>query len=168
MLVLTRKHNHSYYRYICWHNERKGDKWQLPNTTQSVSTLSKLSYVFMYLPNPSRRALYDPRSFFKLTDFHTKVKEPSLLYTLRKEGGRENNLIHNFPNALWEMRIRSSQVWTRITWSISFESNHLQHERACACAHTCTHTHTHTHTYIYIYIYTGVFCIKQTTNKILL
>ena len=91
-----------------------------------------------YLPNPSARAGYDTRSFFKrsLTGLNsefsfswtsclTKAEEPSLSYYLHIAGGRIIGFIP-FPRVLvlCEMQSVSSRIWTRVDVSISYDDNH--------------------------------------------
>ena len=92
---------------------------------------------YSYLPNPSARAGYDPRSVFKRslaglnsefsfswTSCLTKAEEPSLSYYLPIAGGRTTGFIP-FPRvlALCEMQSVLSRIWTRVTVSISYDDN---------------------------------------------
>ena len=62
---------------------------------------------------------------FSQTYWHTKVKEPSLLYYLPIAEGR----IFGFMPFLrilmvYEMQLASSMIWTHFTMSISYDDNH--------------------------------------------
>ena len=99
--------------------------------------LNNLQWLIIFT-NPSARAGYDTRSFFKrsLTGFNsefsfskticlTKAEELSLFYYLPLAGGRIIGFIP-FPRVLvlWEMQSVSSRVRTRIAVSISYDDNH--------------------------------------------
>ena len=95
-------------------------------------------FVVIYIfTNPSARAEYDTRSFFKrsLTGLNselsfsstsclTKAEEPSLPYYLPIAGGRIIGFIP-FPRVLvlCEMQPVSSRIWTRVAASISYDDN---------------------------------------------
>ena len=97
------------------------------------------TFLYPYLSiftNPSARAEYDTRSFFKrssiglnsefsLTSCLTKAEEPSLHYYLPIAGGRIIGFIP-FPRVLvqCEMQSVSSRIWTRVAVSIIYDDNH--------------------------------------------
>ena len=105
---------------------------------QKVRPLFSSSNIFIIFTNPSARAGYDTRSFFKrsltglnsefsfsYTSCLTKAEEISLSYYLPIAGGRIIGFIP-FPRVLvlCELQSVSSWIWTRVAMSISYDDNH--------------------------------------------
>ena len=101
--------------------------------------------IVIIFTNPSARAVYDTRSFFKLsltglnseysfslTSCLSKAEEPSLSYYLLIAGGRIIGFIP-FPRVLvlCEMQSVSSRIWTCVTVSISYDGNHYTTGKYC-------------------------------------
>ena len=101
--------------------------------------ISLYKYSKNIFTNPSARAGYDTRSFFKrsltglnsefsfsLTSCLTKAEEPSLPNYLPIAGGRIVGFIPFLRVfVLCEMQSVSSRIWTRVAVSISFDDNCL-------------------------------------------
>ena len=96
-------------------------------------------YIYIYSLNTSAQAWCDTRSIFMwclavLTGWHTNVKEPSLSNYLPIAGGRIDELILFLRLfGLWEMQRDSFMIWTQITMSISYDSDHYTMSTSYIC-----------------------------------
>ena len=125
-------------------NEDLFKAFNLPNVLPQGSQFSlrnigsRSKQIYIYLPNPSARAVYDTRSIFKrsLTGLNsefsfsyssclTKAEEPYLPYYLPIAGERITGFMP-LPRVLmlWEMQSVSSKIWTCVVVSISYDDNH--------------------------------------------
>ena len=114
-----------------WYQKERMHK-HLP-TARTVQILFHRTSSISYLPNPSARAGYDPRSIFFLAEFNRfqfrvfllKAEELSLPYYLPIVGGRIIGFIP-FPRVLvlCEMLSVSSRIWTCVAVFISNNDNH--------------------------------------------
>ena len=125
-------------------------------------------YIYIYIPTPLQEQDLTRIQFFKSEFIRFKLRVFLLQDLLHNQGERTQFALQivrgrtvwciPFPKvlALCEMQRALSTIWTGVTVSIFYDSNHYT-----TGSSTHTHTHTHTDTHIDIYIFFAVLMTKK-------